>query len=102
VAKTRYTPVVCEGEVCKEIGKAKATMEQAAKAMQKAVKARSKRKFKRPPKGDFIHNAIHGEVWETQRGKKVGDRPVYAGAETYGEVPAPRQPRRPRAPREEG
>jgi hypothetical protein len=101
VAKTKYVPKVCEGEVCKAVGKAKATMEQAAKVMQKAMKKASKRRFKKPPKGDFRGNAIHGEVWESERGKQVGDQPVYVGAETYGELLPPRQPRRPRAPRAE-
>jgi hypothetical protein len=101
VAKKRYVPKVCEGEVCKAVGKAKATMEQAARVMQKAMKKASKRRFKKPPKGDFRGNTIHGEVWESERGKIVGEQPVYVGAETYGEPPAPRQPRRPRAPRSE-
>lgn len=100
MAKTRYQPKVCEGEVCKAVGKAKATMEQAANVMHKAMKKVSKRRFKKPPKGDFRGNAIHGEVWESQRGKIVGEQPVYVGAEAYGELPAHR-PRRPRAPRTE-
>jgi hypothetical protein len=97
MAKTKYQPVVCDGEACKEIGKAKRTLEQAKNVMSRAMKKKGKRKFKHLPKGRFGgDNAVRGEVWETQRGKKTSERPVYVGAESYGELPQPgeRRPRR--------
>ncbi len=94
MAKTRYRVKVCDGEACKEIGKAKGTLEQAKKALHKEMNRKGKRKFKRLPKGDIRSNAIHGEVWESQRGKIVGEAPVYVGVETYGEPGAVRKPRR--------
>ena len=78
----------------KEIGKAKGTLEQARKALHKEMKRKGKRKFKRLPSGDIVCNAIRGEVWESQRGKIVGERAVYVGAEGYGEPGPARRTRR--------
>lgn len=95
MAKRRYQARVCDGDACKDVGKATADFKRAQKRMAREMKRLAKRKFKRLPSGDEGFVAVHGEVWEKEGKNVAGDRPVYVGGEGYG-GPRSRTTRRPR------
>lgn len=99
MAKSRYQARVCDGDVCKDAGKATRSIEQAKKRMVAAQKKLAKKAFRKLPGQDELR-AVHGEVWETQRGQNVGDKPVFIGAEAYGSPNRLGARRRRRAPTE--
>lgn len=97
MAKRRYQARVCDGDTCKDVGKATADFKRAQKRMAREMKRLAKRRFKRLPSGDEGFQAVRGEVVEKEGRNVVGDRPVYVGGEGYGS-PRSKPVRRPRRP----
>lgn len=92
--RRRYQARVCDGDACRDVGKATSDFKKAQRRMQREMKRVAKRKFKRLPPGDEGFTSVHGEVWEKEGKNVTGDRPVYVGGEGYGSPKPARRPRR--------
>ena len=92
MSKRKYRVRVCDGEACRDVGKATSSINQAKKRLRKAVDAMSKKRLKKVGEGDFA--VVRGEVWATERGKIVDAAPVYVDAHGAGSPTAGRRPRR--------
>ena len=97
VARRKYQARVCtssDSSSCKDVGPASTSLDKSIRKMKRAMEKADRKIFGKKPKTGEPFRAIHGEVWEKERGKVVGDRPVYVRASGEGGEPPERRSRR--------
>lgn len=80
MSKVKYQARVCDGEACKEVGRATSSMALANRRMAAAVEKLRRRRLK----GKAPHGSVGGSVYPVERGEQSGP-PVFVSGSYAGD-----------------